>query len=126
MAFLTLPLIFLAAAAAPPAPAPRMGGIAYEPYGGPSFGRQAQRVRERAEDGRETGQLSRRQARAARREARQIGRLSDRYAHGGYSEAEQRELQARIDYLNGMVSAQRSNGAKGSKGKEDRKDRCGR
>ena len=101
-------LILLAGAAAPSAPAPRLGGIAYEPSRGPGYGRQAERARDRAEDGREAGQLSRREERALKREARQIERLSARYAHGGYSEGERRELQARIDYLNGRISARRS------------------
>ncbi|HEY0113908.1 MAG TPA: hypothetical protein VGB59_12280 [Allosphingosinicella sp.] len=89
----------------------RPGGIAYEPPSAPSPRSQTEKVRDRIEIGRETGQLSRREARALRREARQIGRLSDRYAHGGLSASERRELQARIDYLNGRVSAKRSEGA---------------
>ena len=114
MTFLPLSLILIAAAAsagpiAPRAPQPKLGGVAYDPSRGPGYGSQAEHVRDRIKDGRETGQLSRREARSLRREARQIRRLSVRYAHGGWSEGERRELQARVDYLNGMVSAKRSN-----------------
>jgi hypothetical protein len=106
-------MILLAAASgpiAPRAPQPKLGGVAYDPSRGPGFGSQSEKVRDKIEDGRESGQLSRREARQLRREARQIRRLSVRYAHGGWSEGERRELQARIDYLNGMVSAKRSGG----------------
>ena len=113
MALLHLALILLATTPgpiAPRAPQPKLGGVAYDPSRGPGYGSQAEKVRDRIEDGRETGQLTRREARALRREARQIERLSARYAHGGWSEGERRELQARIDYLNGMVSAKRTQG----------------
>ena len=114
MPLLHLSMILLAAAStpgpiAPRAPQPKLGGVAYDPSRGPGYGSQAEKVRDEIEDGRETGQLSRREARSLRREARQIRRLSVRYSHGGWSEGERRELQARIDYLSGMVSAKRSN-----------------
>lgn len=101
---------FLVTFALPVAAQAPLGGIAYDPSGGPGMASQALKIRKRVEDGRDSGQLSRPEAKALKREARQIGRLSRRYGHGGLSEGERRELQARIDYLNGMVSARRSRG----------------
>ena len=107
-------LLSLATAAsasiAPRRDQPRIEGSAYRPSTGPGIGRQAERIGDRIEEGRERGQLSRREARGLRREARLIRGLHARYARGGLSEPERRELQARIDYLNGTVSARRSDG----------------
>jgi hypothetical protein len=56
-------------------------------------------VRSRIERARDEGQLSKREARQLRREARLIGRLADRYAAGGLSPAERRELGTRTQVL---------------------------
>ena len=64
-------------------------------------------VRERIEDGRDSGQLSKREARRLRRGADMIGNMSDRFAVGGLSDAEQRELDNHTTVLRDQVNAQR-------------------
>jgi hypothetical protein len=64
-------------------------------------------VRDRIEDGRDSGQLSRREARRLRRGADMIGGMSDRFSVGGLSDAEQRELDNRTAVLRDQVNAQR-------------------
>ena len=112
-----LPLLALLIPAAAAAQPPHVGGIAYEPHRGPSFGRQVDRIDDRIDRARDRGQISRRDARGLEREARQIDRLRHRYAHGGLSEAERRELQARIHYLSDALAVKRSRGAAVRKGR---------
>ncbi|GAA4041227.1 hypothetical protein [Parerythrobacter jejuensis] len=68
-----------------------------------SQGAESARALERADetirDGRDAGQLSRREARGLRREARQIGAMADRFAQDGLSPEESRELQTRAQVL---------------------------
>jgi len=57
---------------------------------------------------RRDGQLSRAQARSARRENRQISTLETRYGADGLSESERGELRSRDEALRSLVNAQRS------------------
>ena len=81
-----------------PAPQPALPGVARELH-------QADRS---IRDGRASGQLSRREARALRRESRQIAVLEERYARGGLSESERAELESRILALRSVTGAKRS------------------
>lgn len=81
-----------------PAPSPALPGVARE------LGQADRNIRE----GRESGQLSRREARALRRESRQIAVLEERYARGDLSESERAELEARVAALRSVTGAKRS------------------
>jgi hypothetical protein len=105
-------LLFFAFAEPSAAQPPHVGGIAYEPSRGPSIMRQVDRIDDRVDRARRNGEIGRREARAMEREARLIGRLRGRYAHAGLSEGERRELQARIDYLEGSLAAKRTRGVR--------------
>lgn len=128
MRLLALALVPLAAAASTPAAAqfvgpviergdaPVRGDIVREQPGDPTLRqwlgteRETRAIREDIENGREAGQLSRREARALRREGRQIGAASDRYAEGGYSYAETEMLRSRTEALRSAAIAKRSQG----------------
>ena len=69
------------------------------------FEREVDRVQDRIENARDAGQLTRAEARGYRREARAIDNLRDRYSRDGLSDAESRDLQARILALESLVSA---------------------
>ena len=84
----------------------RLPGIADSPTH-PAIGRELRETRERIDRGRESGDLSKREARALRRENRQIGVLADRYSRDGISDAEYRELEMRARVLQSQVEAQR-------------------
>ncbi|WP_147391749.1 hypothetical protein [Pelagerythrobacter aerophilus] len=84
----------------------RLSGIA-DPSTNPAIGRELRETRERIDRGRESGDLSKREARALRRENRQIGVLADRYGRDGISDAEYRELEMRARVLQSQVEAQR-------------------
>ncbi|APR51958.1 hypothetical protein CA223_07010 [Sphingomonas koreensis] len=81
-----------------PAPRPALPGVARE------LGQADRNIRE----GRESGQLSRREARQLRRESRQIAVLEERYARGGLSESERAELESRVAALRSVTGAKRS------------------
>lgn len=81
-----------------PAPRPALPGVARE------LDQAGRSIRE----GRESGQLSRREAKALRREQRQIAVLEARYARGGLSESERAELEARVAALRSVTGAKRS------------------
>lgn len=81
-----------------PAPSPALPGVARE------LSQADRNIRE----GRESGQLSRREARALRRESRQIAVLEERYRSGGLSESERAELESRIAALRSVTGAKRS------------------
>lgn len=92
-----------------PPPSDRMPGIS-------DMGTAAQRstvdhdlreTRARIRDGRDAGQLSKREARALRREAGQISTLADRYGRDGLSDSERRELEMRAQVLRDLTAAQR-------------------
>jgi len=80
-----------------PVPSPALPGVARE------LGQADRDIRE----GRESGQLSRREARALRRESRQIAVLEERYQRGGLSESERAELESRIAALRSVTGAKR-------------------
>lgn len=69
-------------------------------------------ARKRISNGRDTGQLSKREARALRREAGQISALAERYARDGLSDSERRELDMRTQVLRDLTAAQRLRTAK--------------
>ncbi|MCW3848327.1 hypothetical protein OF829_13865 [Sphingomonas sp. LB-2] len=70
--------------------------------------RETDRIRHDIRDGRESGQLSRREARQLRRESWQIDRLESRYGHGGLSDSEAAELATRRQLLREDVFRKRS------------------
>ncbi|MBJ7439704.1 MAG: hypothetical protein JHD35_11855 [Sphingopyxis sp.] len=72
-----------------------------------TVGHDLRETRTRIRDGRNEGQLSRREARALRREAGQISTLADRYARDGLSDSERRELEMRAQVLRDLTAAQR-------------------
>lgn len=84
-----------------PAPAPALptaSGI------GPTL----DRTRDAIRDGRRSGQLTRGEARRAKRENAQIDTLNDRYAADGYlSDSERREIDTRSEVLRATVNAER-------------------
>jgi hypothetical protein len=67
------------------------------------------KIRESIRNGRESGQLTRREARALRRETARIGSLQNRYGRGGLSVSESSFLAAQVEGLRGKVVAKRSN-----------------
>jgi hypothetical protein len=81
-----------------PGPSPALPGVARE------LGQADRSI----SDGRESGQLSRREAKALRRESRQIATLERRYARGGLSQSERAELESRIAALRSITGAKRS------------------
>ncbi len=62
---------------------------------GAGMGREVARLRDRIERARETGLISRREARRLDREVRLIGGIARRYARDGVSPSERRELESR-------------------------------
>ena len=70
--------------------------------------RETVKIRRDIENGRDAGQLSRREARQLRREGYQIDRLEARYGRNGLSDSERRELAARREMLRSDVVAKRS------------------
>ena len=80
-----------------PAPCPALPGVA----------RDLEQADRSIRDGRESGQLSRREARQLRRESRQISVLEERYQRGGLSQSERAELETRIAALRSITGAKR-------------------
>jgi hypothetical protein len=72
---------------------------------GPGFARQVDQLHDKVERARESGTISRQEARQFRREARLIDRLGYRFGDDGLSTSEQGELQNRIHYLNSALYA---------------------
>lgn len=73
----------------------------------PPIGRDIRDARERIDRSRDNGSLSKQEARTLRREARQIDVLADRYGRDGMSDAERRELEARLQILRAQTVAPR-------------------
>lgn len=109
-----LPILAVAAAAcafASPAQAQIVGRPDFGPSGtpdpflttgfapGPGIGSEVRHIRERIGRARESGRLTRQEARRLDREARLIGRLARRYSHGGLSPSERGELETRAAVL---------------------------
>ena len=90
----------------PPPPAARGPGIS----GGYGTARETGAIRRDIRRGRESGTLSRRQARGLRRETDQIDALAERYAADGVSDAEARELGTRTRVQHDLVNAGRLRG----------------
>lgn len=70
------------------------------------------KIRSDIRDGRDSGQLTRRQAKRLKREAWQIDTLEERYAAGGLSPSEEAELFARREALRSDVVAKRTGARK--------------
>jgi hypothetical protein len=66
---------------------------------GPSVERDVRSTRRQIERARDDGRLTRREAKALRREARRIEAAAERYAQGGLSASERRELETRARVL---------------------------
>ena len=112
---LALPLLLILPTAADarftprtPPPGNHMPGISGTGIGSadPALGRDLRRARDLISQGREDGDLSKKEARALRREARQIDALAERYGRDGLSESEQRELEMRVQVLRAQTIAQ--------------------
>jgi hypothetical protein len=109
----------IAAAASAPAGAQIVGRHDYGPvghgdpfigdssFGFPGLGREVRDIRGHIEDGRQSGQLSRSEARQLRREARRLGYAGRRYGRDGLSASERSELQSRALALRAAVNAAR-------------------
>lgn len=78
-----------------------------------SVSREVRDIRDDIRTGRESGQLSRREARALRREGRRIEAASARYGRDGYSDAEIAMLRSRTEALRSATVAKRSRGLAG-------------
>ena len=115
-----LPLLLLAALSLPaPAAAQIVGRPIYEPVGvadpflgngvqpAPSTRDELRDIDRRIDRGRDSGLISRREARQLRREARAIARLGWVYRQDGISDSERRELQARTFALRSVVNRPR-------------------
>ena len=87
---------------------------------GPGVGRELRDIRGRIDEVRDSGAISKREAKRLDREARQIGRLARRYGRDGLSGSERAELEARSLYLRGAVSASRSGSGRGPRLKNGR------
>ena len=74
---------------------------------GPSAGREVRDIRKRVHRAKESGKISKREARQLDREARLIRRLERHYASDGLSESERRELEARALYLRAALNRPR-------------------
>jgi hypothetical protein len=72
---------------------------------GPGIERQARHIGRKVERARESGAISRREARQLRREARLIDSLGYQYGRDGFSASEHAELQNRIFYLESRLLA---------------------
>ncbi|WP_300974218.1 hypothetical protein [Sphingomonas sp. LHG3406-1] len=88
--------------AGPPAPPVRV-----LPGWHPTTAPDLRALRREVEEGRQRGELSRREARELKREAREIGRLEERYAAGGLTAAEEAELRARVEVVKAIARGKR-------------------
>ncbi|QAY75754.1 hypothetical protein [Sphingosinicella sp. BN140058] len=70
----------------------------------PPVRRELREIRSGVDHARDSGMISRGEARRLNREARQIGRLAERYGRDGLSSAESRELQGRTVALRAAVA----------------------
>ena len=77
---------------------------------GASIGRDLADARDLIRDGRDGGDLSKKEARALKREARQIDTLAERYSRDGLSDPERRELETRTQLLRAETAARRQSG----------------
>jgi hypothetical protein len=70
---------------------------------GPPIGKELRDIEGRIDRARDSGALSRGEARRLEREARAVGRLARLYGRDGLSPSERAELEARALYLRGAV-----------------------
>ena len=121
--------VLLAFVAAPPAGAQIAGRHDYGPVSpppnlfigdsrlpGPGIGRDLGDIGRRIARARESGDLSRAEARRLNRESRRIGRLASPYGRDGPSPSERAELEARARYLRDAVNRPGQTGATGRRG----------
>jgi hypothetical protein len=111
MRLVAVPILTVAFFAAMPVSAQGWGYSPSPMPGAPrdtSIGRQLGKIRSDTNAGRESGQLTRRQARALRRERASISALEARFARDGLSDSEKAELQARVEILHANTVARRS------------------
>lgn len=80
---------------------------------GPGLGKTLRDLDSRIERGRESGRLSRGEARRLEREARAIGRLARRFGRDGLSPSERAELESRANYLRDAAGRAGSKGRRG-------------
>lgn len=105
-------LLFAAPASAQFWPGPVMAGPSGKSIGYDQSAAETAKIRSDIRNGRDSGQLTRREAKQLRREAWQIDTLEDRYAAGGLSPSEEAELYARREALRSDVIAKRTGGRK--------------
>jgi len=74
---------------------------------GININRTVQQVLSDIDRGRDSGQLSRRQAKQLRADLDEIGRLEQRYAQDGLSDAERTELRNRAEVVRAIANAKR-------------------
>lgn len=96
-----------------------VGKPAYEPVSAPSLfvadigppgpgtARELRQIRDRIDRARDSGTLSRKEARQLHREARLIGRNARLFGRDGLSQSERRELQTRTQVLRESISQPR-------------------
>jgi hypothetical protein len=89
-------------------------------FGFPGLGRELRDIRGDIENARESGQLSRAEARQLRRDARRLGFAGRRYGRDGLSASERSELQARALALRAAVNAARLTAARPPRGRRGR------
>ncbi|MGV3481434.1 MAG: hypothetical protein ACO1O3_15920 [Sphingobium sp.] len=75
---------------------------------GPGTWRDMNDIRDRIDDARDAGAMSRAEARQFRRETRMIDSLATRLSQDGLSASERQELETRALYLRGAVTRPRS------------------
>ena len=77
---------------------------------GPAIGKELRDIEGRIDNARDSGALTRGEARRLEREARAIGRLARVYGRDGLSPSERAELEARTNYLRDSVGRPRRRG----------------
>lgn len=70
-------------------------------------GPQLDRIDDSIDEGRDSGQLTRHEARVLRRDSRRIGAMQERFGRDGLSADETAELQARVEVLRAQVNLER-------------------
>ncbi len=114
MLVLSIAAVFILAA---PASAQHLGGIVGSPNeeGGsrrivpvtPGVGPQLRQIDDNIDDGRDSGQLTKREAKVLRRDNRQIGSMQARFGRDGLSADEMAELRTRAEVLREQVNLAR-------------------
>jgi hypothetical protein len=85
----------------------RLPSISDTGWSNPSVDREIGEARQRIDQGRRSGSLTRREARGLAREADQITTLRDRYGRNGMSGAQESELEMRARSLQSLADAKR-------------------